>query len=267
MVNEPKFGTSTQSSQEYIDKKIEKYEKAHTESGMTYADQAVYDQLTEALHGSKYYTNANDADKTALDALAVEYINRNNAGWNAGKKGIEEGVFSEAEYLKFMLELQKADEANGANKSYSKDEQLQAIDAMGWSDQTAAKYWPYLQSTAKNPFLETEKKTETKKTETVETPKEEETTPSWRKEAKKNQSTDDWIKSMTHPEEEKKQERQTGTVQSSWLSGYDWDPQTGTLQIQANGRWYTHHVTQEMFDAFMAAPSKGSYYSRVIKYY
>jgi len=243
-----------------VDKVTDLEERFTTPAELQEAEEAL-----KPIRSTSVYKNASPADKQKLEEYAQTYENSKAAGWTNGKEAVESGALTYDEYMKFRLALDKVDQPTESGKygSYTKDEQIAAINEVGWSDDQAAKLWDYLPSTASNPYLSG------KPQEIFGKPVvEEETTPSWRKEAQeKKTSGKDWIKSMTHPEEEKKQERQTGTVQSSWLSGYDWDPETGTLQIQANGRWYTHHVTQEMFDAFMAAPSKGSYYSRVIKYY
>jgi len=243
-----------------VDKVTDLEERFTTPAELQEAEEAL-----KPIRSTSVYKNASPADKQKLEEYAQTYENSKAAGWTKGKEAVESGALTYDEYMKFRLALDKVDQPTESGKygSYTKDEQIAAINEVGWSDDQAAKLWDYLPSTASNPYLSG------KPQEIFGKPVvEEETTPSWRKEAQeKKTSGKDWIKSMTHPEEEKKQERQTGTVQSSWLSGYDWDPETGTLQIQANGRWYTHHVTQEMFDAFMAAPSKGSYYSRVIKYY
>lgn len=56
-------------------------------------------------------------------------------------------------------------------------------------------------------------------------------------------------------------------VESSHLAGYDYDPQTETLELQfRNGdRWSYAYVHQDLFDHFVSADSMGSFFTSRIK--
>jgi len=59
----------------------------------------------------------------------------------------------------------------------------------------------------------------------------------------------------------------TDDYESSLISGYGYDADTQTMSVRfrSNGREYNYAVPTETFTAFLASPSKGSYFHKYIK--
>ena len=223
--------------------------------------------LDEEIRGTSLYKNANDADRKALEQLAMDYDKKDTSQWNRGREAVENGVFSKEEYLKFWLELQKADQPTekGVMGTYTVDEQKAAIEAMGWSDKQAAEYWDYLPNTSKNPYIEDDTKKTTSAKKTISSTSK--TTSSQKKTTStttKPAMTSAQSKTTTKTEPETTAPKSGSISGSSLLRGYSYD--NGNLSLEVNGRWYTYYgVPEDVFNGLMASDSKGNYYNNYIK--
>lgn len=271
MINEPDFAPNTKDSQKYIDEKIRTWEKSQTANGMTFEDQSLYDDITEELHASTAYKNAKAADQATMDKFAEDLVLKTAKAWENARTAIDNDIFTATEYLTFMVELEKANQANteGSKDAYSKDEQGAAIKAMGWTDEQAKKYWQYLpKGDTKNPFdpgTKTEKPEITKPSASRPQTPEPESQPE--PETEETKPKHNFVSATEGPKKQsdkKKTAPQEGTLSSSLLGGYYYN--NGTLQLQVNGAWYTYNnVPEEVFQGLLDAPSAGSYFSYNIK--
>lgn len=242
MIENEAFGTSKTESQKYIDDYIKNWEKVRTENGYTFADQAIYDQIREDVLASPEYAKMSESDKEAMYGVMDEYIWRESQAWNRGREGVEKGVFSDVEYLLFQMALKKTNTETPTH--INQKEVMAAIDLMGWSDQTAAKYWDYLPSDSNNPYLPGQKKTNTKNKPATTT----ETKP---------------VNPMFTPKAEEQSEPESVNF-DSWVNGANFD--NGELTIYLNGRPYTYHgVPKLVYNALKSADDKGAYYNKYIK--
>ena len=259
MINNPAFGTSSQTSQEYIDKKIEKWEKDQTANGMTFENQEAFDTVANELHKSGKWSSATEEEQEALNSIAEDYVLKSSQAWERGRSGVDSGVFTSTEYILFLRELQKADEANNENKSYDKDEQLAAIKAMGWTDAQAKKYWEYLPNDSKNPYEET-KKTSTKSTKST-------------KNSAVNYGTVSYSKAQQlakAQQEKKNQIKETySSFESSWITSVDYDESKQALTFHTIYGTSTTKtgITKEEYQSFKNADSKGNWYKQRWGYY
>jgi hypothetical protein len=60
---------------------------------------------------------------------------------------------------------------------------------------------------------------------------------------------------------------QSGSLSSSWIAGYEYDPDTQELVVNLlNGSSYSHDgISQEEVADFINAPSKGQWYNANLK--
>ena len=180
-----------------------------------------------------------------------------------------DGGIDAEDIQKYDEALQKFDQPNDSGNlgSYTQEEVYNALMSMALSDDKKSVLWQTtITSKTWNDYLEelAEKAKKAEEKAAEEKKKQEEKAKKAKEEARKKAAEE--AKKKAEEAEKEKVRNDVGytPVSSTVIAGYEYHNGVLTVTLN-NGRTYSYNVSQETFDGFEAADSKGSFWNNYIK--
>lgn len=228
---------------------------------MAPSDQMKYDAVLGEVKNSTAGTKASNDQLAALESAMYDYVSGNNSGQKIVDKidgGSSVGLDA-GEYFEYLLALSVVDKPNESGKlgTYTNEEQEAAIRMVdGLSDAERSYLWGLTHDSNKNnPFGSAPAKTETKTATKADT-----------KTEAKTGKADTGKTDATAKAKSETVRLDIATVDGSSAisrASYNPDKKTAYITWSSSGKTYTYeNISQEEWDAFKKASSKGNYVNK-----